>query len=264
MFGKLIEKFGLNQYTKEIESISLACFEGRPVDGDIDVGDSKAGGLPDVPRSFEWPCFRGDPLEFLVQIDCSDIDSPVLPENGILQFFYVDGFWTDQYQDKDFIRVNYVPVDSDISPREPPFVYKKRLWGLLKPRQIPKVYPEIKIEFVRAVSLPEIDGYPFEILNKFYNDDELLDGYCTLKSELAEPRFLQVGGYPNPVQFDGIAESAAKIMQRGRASDWNMILEINSLEGFMWGDAGKLHYFVHSDDLRSLQFSDVWMDMQCY
>lgn len=32
---------------------------------------SKIGGLPDVPRPFEWPIGSGRPLSFLAQIDLS-------------------------------------------------------------------------------------------------------------------------------------------------------------------------------------------------
>lgn len=59
------------------------------------------GGRPSVPEGFEWPYFEGTdwesvkkkrPLSFIAQFDCRDLQpfdrEHVLPEKGILSFFY--------------------------------------------------------------------------------------------------------------------------------------------------------------------------------
>ena len=75
---------------------------------------------------------------------------------------------------------------------------------------------------------------------------------------------MQIGGYPNPVQHDGIANISASIMEKGSADDWVLLLEVDSQLGLMWGDAGRLYFYVHKDDLKATNFSDVWMEFQCH
>ncbi|MBN2239580.1 MAG: DUF1963 domain-containing protein [Dehalococcoidales bacterium] len=33
--------------------------------------------------------------------------------------------------------------------------------------------------------------------------------------------------------------------------------------GMMWGDAGKLYFWIKKDDLKNADFTDVWMILQC-
>lgn len=57
------------------------------------TGQTRMFGSPDVPEYFEWPVCNtryGDEIDmtFLCQINCKDIESELLPEEGILYFFY--------------------------------------------------------------------------------------------------------------------------------------------------------------------------------
>jgi uncharacterized protein YwqG len=75
---------------------------------------------------------------------------------------------------------------------------------------------------------------------------------------------LQIGGYPKSVQFDGITDGAASFMEKGSPNDWILVLEVNSKFGFMWGDAGRLYFCIHKEDLAMRNFSEVWMEFQCH
>lgn len=133
------------------------------------------------------------------------------------------------------------------------------------PQKIPQVFPEHRIEFCKSASLPDLDNVDdIPSLALFDNSDELLDAYCDLKWGLSEQAVLQIGGYPNPVQYDGMAAGAASIMEKGSSHDWQLLLEVDSKLGFMWGDAGRLYFFIHKDDLKAAMFSDVWMEFQCH
>ena len=57
------------------------------------VGQTHMFGSPDAPEYFEWPVTStryGDDIDmtFLCQINCRDLDSELLPKEGILYFFY--------------------------------------------------------------------------------------------------------------------------------------------------------------------------------
>ena len=39
-----------------------------------------------------------------------------------------------------------------------------------------------------------------------------------------------------------------------------LYLEVNRKSGFMWGDTGRLYFYVYKEDLKIEEFSDVWME----
>lgn len=60
-------------------------------DLNIEIGFSKIGGKPDLPKGINWPTFETNSMTFICQINLSDLDNSALPEEGILYFFvYAD------------------------------------------------------------------------------------------------------------------------------------------------------------------------------
>lgn len=57
----------------------------------IDIGVSKFGGNPDVPKNFDWPYWAGRPLSFLMQLNIADMnqfrEQYFSVQKGILYFF---------------------------------------------------------------------------------------------------------------------------------------------------------------------------------
>src|SRR6185369_12449065 len=61
-------------------------------DTKIPVGDSKIGGNPDLPASYQYPQWKNKPMGFIGQINLEsaskfDADN-ILPKEGVLSFFY--------------------------------------------------------------------------------------------------------------------------------------------------------------------------------
>ena len=60
-------------------------------DANIIIGDSKQGGLPDVPKNFKWPEDEEGPLSFVLQYNCLDLQgfdgSDQLPSSGNILVF---------------------------------------------------------------------------------------------------------------------------------------------------------------------------------
>lgn len=265
MLKTLAKKYNLQHHINLLEELSSPCLQARESTKSKKIGYSKVGGLPHANKDFNWPNYQGRPIEFIAQLNLAELSGSNLPNNGILLFFYADGTWADKRQHKDFIRVIHIQETDNLLERQPEFFYRKRLFGLLKPRITPQVFDEYSVSFFSSESLPDLDNVDsIPALSIFENDDSLSDSYCDLKWELSEQSILQIGGYPNPVQYDGIATQATSIIGKGSSSDWELLLEVDSKLGFMWGDAGKLHFFIHKDDLRVGKFSDVWMEFQCH
>ena len=49
------------------------------------------------------------------------------------------------------------------------------------------------------------------------------------------------------------------------ASDWRLLLQVASDEdaGAMWGDLGRLYYWIRDQDLRRGAFDASWLVLQC-
>lgn len=258
MIEELISKYQLDDYKDRILKGCIPCFEGKSISAQVNIGDSKVGGLPHAPLNYQWPYFKKLPLEFVAQLNCNDIEYQHFPETGLLLFFYDNRHGGYSIKEKGFIHVEYLPDMDKLEVIESPQLEKKRVFGLFGSYIIPNIYKETKIQFYPAVSLPDDE-------KKIGIDVDWAEPYWELKAELVEHRFIQIGGYPNPVQNDGIAESIAKMFHRGKPEDWDMIFEISDdkTTDMMWGDAGTLHFFTHIDDLKNNDFSHTWMEMQC-
>lgn len=63
-----------------------------PLEDEPALGASKLGGDPDLPIGIPWPTWGGRPLDFLLQLDLTEVPrnlvDDALPERGWLYFFY--------------------------------------------------------------------------------------------------------------------------------------------------------------------------------
>jgi len=267
MLKKRIQENNLEAHTHLIEALAKPCLDGREDKNPIKLGCSKVGGHPHVNDAFSWPIYRETPLEFVAQInleELTNVGSHNLPQNGLLLVFYAQENFAYKKEEQGCFRVIYIPDTDNLRIQEPEYQYIKRLWGLLEPKVIPENFSEHRIQFDQSDSLPDLDNADeIPSLSIFNESDELLDSYCNLKYDLSEG-VLKIGGYPDPVQFDGIVAGAAEMMEKGSADDWELLLQVDSHLGFMWGDAGRLYFSIHKDDLAEANFNEVWMEFQCH
>ena len=50
------------------------------------------------------------------------------------------------------------------------------------------------------------------------------------------------------------------------AAQWQLLLQVDSDEegtGFMWGDMGRIYYWIRESDLRERRFDRSWLILQC-
>ena len=60
-------------------------------------------------------------------------------------------------------------------------------------------------------------------------------------------------------------EAEAKALEPG-AVDWRLLLQIDTDEDgpeWMWGDVGRIYFWIKRQDLASLRFTDAWLIFQC-
>lgn len=275
VFGRkkvVIEK-DLSEYRPLIESVKIPAI--RIEQGDSS-GFSKIGGLPLVGRSFQWPVWKEKPLAFLCQIDLGAIAgsefTPLLPKSGVLYFFYdqEQSTWGFDPKDRGSWRVVYVDGKDELNPASAPeglsqaCIYKEKHVGF---SQILS-YPDEQDERIDRLNLTESqsDEY-FELISSVFQD---------------QPAH-QLLGYPSPVQGNdmdlesqlvsnglycgdasGYNDPRSKELEAGR-HDWQLLLQLDSDDdtGMMWGDMGRLYFWIRKDDLNNKDFGSVWMILQC-
>ncbi|MCW5822378.1 MAG: DUF1963 domain-containing protein [Cyanobacteria bacterium TGS_CYA1] len=244
---------------------------------DMPLGSSRMGGVvADVPESFEWPVWKNSEsnelhhLDFIAQINLNDIAkfeaNKHLPPKGMLYFFYVieDGPWGFDPKDKGSSRIFYYPGPVDSLQRR---------------------IPPITMEETFACSLTFSEAWT--VKNSLYGvetDDEDTEDIMNLIHQISEDALEhQMFGNPIVIQNEmeeecqlvtngiycgdgtGYGSEKAKELQPG-IKDWKLLLQIDSDEnpGWMWGDVGRIYFWIREADLEALEFDKAWMIFQCY
>jgi uncharacterized protein YwqG len=234
----------------------------------------RLGGAPRLPASTAWPDRKGRPLSFIAELDLAALrrvgGPDWLPASGILHLFFdaEEEPWGFDPADDDGWKVIMTDgVAAGTLPR-PPGLSRDRVFApVMLTGRSALTYPTTE----RIPLSPEVGGtFDFEAVHAFM-DAELGDG----------PRH-QVGGFPSPIQGDGM-ELEAQLASNGiymggpdsysderiaalepGAADWRLLLQIDSDDsaGLMWGDTGTLYVWVREQDARVGDFSRVWMIVQ--
>jgi len=266
--------------------------------GECAIGASKIGGKPDLPQNFQWYYYRGEsyekivanrPLSFIAQINCEEVrehdKDNLLPPKGFLYFFYELETSTGGFdpKDKGSAKVYYYPGSvSELQrtnfPLDLPDAFK---------------FPEMPIEFSNKRELPD-----FEEFMEWYDgvDYKACDDYDDTKVKMGfESEFdteeEQIGkvskllGYANLIQggmlfecetvtngiFNGEPTAIPeKELSRYKENckKWQLLFQFDSIETkdytMLWGDVGRIYFYIKRDDLAKLNFDNCWLVLQCY
>jgi uncharacterized protein YwqG len=250
--------------------------------GDLPLGASKIGGDPDLPAGYPWPAWKDQPQGFLAQFDLSAASAcdlqGLLPRDGLLSFFYdlVDTPWGYDPAQQGYSHIAYFPAGTPLSRRESP------------DKEI--LLPCSPVIFSPALTIPVMGSQAYDQLvdkAKLKKDEvdrywdlpgEVRAAYCQIDSET----FHQLLGHANNVQDDmqleaelvtnglycgdqtGYRDRRRKNLEK-QSHHWQLLFQLDSVEalGMMWGDMGRLYYWVKRDDLHQRQFGGHWMTMQC-
>ena len=243
----------------------------------LKVGSSRLGGTPDFAPGMSWPVCNGVPMAFLAQIRLSDAvahdPDARLPRSGMLYFFYEaqEQKWGFDPKDRDHWKVIYHDGDP----------------GTLQPAEPPANLPEesrfrcCRVTFSTEIGVPPYDSLTVERLRL---SDTEGDAYGRLLDALERHEPIhRLLGYPEPIQGDMQAEcqfasngvntggsngeNEARLADlRKGITDWQLLLQIDSDDslGTMWGDAGRIYFWIREQDLKNRDFAKVWLVLQCY
>jgi uncharacterized protein YwqG len=218
------------------------------------------------------------PLSFIGQVQLDEVPEPGLvglPGNGRLLFFY-DVLNSPGSYDPAARRsgqVVYVPDGAGVVRRAP-----EGLDGSA-------VFQTASMIFETEWTLPDDPRVEGIELNP-WAEDEGGAAYAKLIGEIYGEGSVvhRMGGNAQPIQNDmrleaqlvtngiwcgdqrGYQDPRRAALEAG-AADWQLLLQVDTDEdgpGWMWGDAGRLYFWIRQQDLRELDFERVWCSEQCH
>lgn len=275
--------FGLKEVAEQILQFaknSIRAIATPTVDKEIQIGHSKIGGAPDIPTDFVWPQTKnGQFLHFLCQLNLAEIkpfdSNNLLPTDGLLSFFYdvVEQPWGFDPNDEDGFHVFHFT--------------QAKLQRTEQPNTLMESINSAALSFKNEWTLPSWespDGQKLtDLLTEQQEDaynDFLFDWIDEGETEHTTHR---IDGHPNMIQGDMYLE--CQLVTNGlycgdstgydhplrkelepHAKDWKLLLQLDSADdlGYMWGDSGKLYFWIREQDCKNKAFDKVWAILQCY
>ncbi|MFD1604598.1 DUF1963 domain-containing protein [Flavobacterium artemisiae] len=261
---KAIKKTDFQEYENGVSKIARHAvnFVTTIPDAYDELGNTRFGGLPDLPANVNYPTVTIDEekkgYQFIAQINCASITSlqDYLPRTGILYFFIED--------QQDFApKVIYYDGETDHlkSAKElnidEEFIYDEA--GIFSP---------FKADSAKCVSLPS-----------FYNDEHYYENIAPELKELEEKydetEALQEALSPFDTksshgsnsyvfkQHDSPEIEAVNTL-KGKPEEWMVLLRVSSDNnpGFSFWDAGEIYFVIHKSDLAKKDFSNVYCGLE--
>jgi uncharacterized protein YwqG len=195
------------------------------------TGVSRLGGSADLPADVPWPTDDdGAPLSFIAQLDLRQMAAHdvqgLLPRGGMLSFFYAAIGLSPEAE------LTFTPWESST------------LDGLGMTRGELDAYADV---------LPSGDGAAHRLLGH----PDPLQGDMQLECQLV-PHGLYCG------DASGSRDPRAARLRPG-AADWRLLLQVDSQDetGMMWGDVGRLYYWIRREDLAVGDWDGTWLILQC-
>lgn len=251
----------------------------------LPLGASRFAGSPDLPPGFEWPMMDDAPQTFLAQINLADTaaldDSGLLPKSGWLYFFYEveEGPWGFDPNDKKGFTVHYHEGDVD---------------SLVRTEQPGDISPTAgefnccRVDVRSGWTMPDPSDDRFKPLPVDRHDDLEFDQYAEMLEQITGfnidgDKNHHMLGYPQIIQGDmridcqlvtngiycgdasGYRDPRVESLKEG-VNDWRLLMQIDTDEGrpgWMWGDCGRIYFWIRESDLREKNFDATWFILQC-
>lgn len=274
-FVRRLQRAGLSTYAEELVALTRPTARLVPSSAAARVGGTRVGGAPDLPTHIDWPEGDKGPLSFVLQVDLSDVALHVpgegLPASGLLSFFYeavTQEAWGFDPADRGSWAVIYSSADDELLPRAAPA-------ALPAEGRFESVY----LEPVKEWSWPAAESYDVRELG--IAGSELWSAYSEVLGS-ADETIIKLLGNPDAIQGDmqeecqlasnGVYCGDGKYREDPRAQalatgsgGWRLLLQVDSVEAaeMMWGDLGRIYFWLTDEDLRAGRWEEVWVVLQC-
>ncbi len=254
------------------------------------LGGTRFGGVPDLPENFKWDYYSAStfdddevkprPLAFIAQFNLEEMSQydteHLLPEKGLLSFFYeiYSQQWGYDPKDKGCAKVYWFEDISALSASEFPEDLSEdfRL-------------PMLKIKAKSKTSYPSYEDYSLTRINMTEHWDE----YDAAEKALGvqdEEIIHKLLGWANPIQ--GNMTVQCELIKRGyylgstwdnvsprdkqesidhSGKDWLLLFQLDTVSNgdfeLMFGDCGRIYFYIRKEDLAARNFDNIWLILQC-
>lgn len=257
-------------------------------------GGTRFGGVPDVPKDFEWPYFTCEgitdretkprPLSFIAQFNCEQLSrydtEHLLPDKGVLSFFYeAEGQMRGcDPKHKGCSKVYYFEKTDGLAPAE-------------LPKDLPEYlrFPMLRVSLKSEPSYPSYEDFGVNKDSSPKKWVERWDEFDAIRSSIAGEKTSELHkllGWADPLQgnmtlecelvsrgycFDGDMND---ITPRDRQEaidfsvrDWLPLFQLDAVsEGafeLSFGGRGRIYYYIKRNDLKNKRFDKAWLILQC-
>lgn len=248
------------------------------------IGNTRFGGLPDLPEGMEYPGWDYDyddeqghyHYQFIAQLNCEELASfqSYLPRTGILYFFIND---QEDFKPK----VIFVPQTTKLVSA------KSINENDLNVYDDHGVFEPYRVEASKFVGIPHF--YQDELWTQVYDLPELeqiedWDGADKEAYDKVSERFKEQLGKKGKKIWNGYhldwqhsindyvftqneqPQEQAALKLKGNPEDYMVLLKVNSDNdhecGFCFWDAGDLFFVIHKSDLAKHDFSNIYCSIE--
>lgn len=266
---------------------------------DDTVGATRFGGAPDVPEGFEWARYESEsiytnevkerPLSFIAQFDLEEVSKydteNLLPKTGVLSFFYeLDSQkWGCDPDDKGCAKVYWFPDKSvlrraefprDLGVNDVEFDYRLPALGItMRCERSYQDYGDFLLQrekllenwedFEAAQKSLGVYSETDESISKLLGWADTIQGNMTMECELVS-RGYYLGDSEGWNEVTPLDRQEAK---QWSAEDWVLLFQLDTVENgdfeLMFGDCGRIYFYIRRDDLAARNFDDIWLVLQC-
>lgn len=272
-----MQRAGLQRLTALLDQLTLPSVRistNPSYETAIQPGQSKFGGMPDLPANTPWPAMNGTPMEFIAQIQMANAhpfdSSHTTPARGLLSFFYdatQQTFGADP-NDRAGVKVFYFTQASaalkrtDLPDDLPP-AGRSRVCSVTFSQELTlTLQPNLEIASLKwsdddqehyDAALQQVAGAPSHPIHRLLGHPDTIQDDMRMECQLAANGVADPGAAPDQV---------AKLTPG--ANDWILLLQVDSDPevGMRWANAGMLYFWIRRDDLANRQFDHVWVVLQ--
>lgn len=255
---KELESFRINLLNSAIKTAIIAPGKSKPL-----ISSSKFAGAPYLPIGVIHPKdVHGHYMLLLAQINLSEVDiGEPFPSEGMLQFFISERCY-------EYVKMNTAEKH----------FFVRYYSSILNPSQLTEdfsylatcdyaTFPIEKEQSIQFRSVIEPVSATDYRLAHFFNpllfkqiithDERSFNDVYTENYLGADHK---MGGYPYFIEKD-IREVSSELQQYDI-----LLLQIisNDEQGIMWGDSGVMSFFINSNKLKQLDFSDIYFHTEDY
>ncbi|MDZ5453270.1 YwqG family protein [Labrys sp. ZIDIC5] len=268
---QLLENVGLGAHADRILPHELPAIAILLGTGTGDTGQSRIGGLPDLPPTLAWPhTAKGEAMEFALQLDLAELPPAAseLPPAGMLYVFVGLDEPATNIEHRILLYTGTAPLHPAALPAD--IAFANDMFADVEPH---------RLEFTEIRDFPRWATRDFSAVTRDMSEDEH-DTYneefmWSLEPNTASPILGKLFGHAAGIGSDPredayvVREVNPKWLYNARerakldlapARNWRHLLTIDSCMTLGLGiwDAGYLQFLQHQNDLEKLDFSRVY------